>query len=151
MKIAIEDLKPGVVSGLKVQMPGVIKPFDGGYFKWYPSDIIASFKTADVSGGVLETFKKEIEYTQVEHHVDGETFYFISGECVMLFCDLENGAVAEDSIRLVRIQPGTQIEIPAGKAHYAPIPTKDEMTQVIVVCPKLESPLVQLQEPVTAE
>lgn len=151
MKVKIEELKPGVVNGVKVQLPNVVTPFDCGYFKWYPSTITGDFKTTEISGGVLETVKKEIEYSQVEYHVDGEIFYFISGECVMLFCDLENGDVVDDSIQLVRISPGTQIEISAGKGHYAPIPINEEKTKVIIACPKLESPLVCLHEKVVAK
>jgi len=45
---------------------------------------------------------------------------------------------------VVRIQPGTQIVISAGKGHFVPVADGDETLEVIVVAPKMEAPRMPL-------
>ncbi len=150
MKLEIQEWRSGLISGLEVQNIDEVKP-SGDYFDWRPSDIVTRFSTADVSGGVVEGRCKPIEYHQVEYHVDEEIFYFVSGEGVMLFCDLKDGKAVPESYVLLRVRAGMQLSVAKGKAHFVPISTNEGDTiKAVVISPKMDAIIVDMEVPVEA-
>jgi mannose-6-phosphate isomerase-like protein (cupin superfamily) len=148
MKIAIHDLTPDLVKGVEVQLPPVQPGYRETYFEWTPSSLTAQFKSPEVSGGILEAWRHTPVFTEVETHVDAEMFYFVSGVALMLFADLKDGKADLETVQIVRIQPGTQIIIAVGKAHFVPVAADSEPVVALVVSPKMSAPRVALAEAV---
>ncbi len=146
-EIRIQDLKPGLVPGLSVAMPGD-RPYGETYFQWTAAPLTATFKTRDISGGTLKTWKSVPCFSQVETHVDAEMFYFLEGTAIMLFADMKDGKPDHASLQIVRIPAGTRITIPEGKAHFVPVAEDDTPVSIVVVAPKMEAPRMALQEAV---
>jgi mannose-6-phosphate isomerase-like protein (cupin superfamily) len=146
-EINIQDLKPGLVPGLAVAMPGDL-PFCEAYFEWTAAPLTTMFKTREVSGGTLKAWKSAPAFAQVETHVDAEMFYFLGGTAIMVFADVKSGKPDMASVQIVRIQPGTRIIIPEGKAHFVPVAEDDTPVSVVVVAPKMDAPRVDLPETV---
>lgn len=142
--IKILDLAPGIVKGINVQMPGINPPNREAYFEWSESSLNVKFLTNEVSGGVLQTWKHVPVYREIETHIDAETFYFNSGVALMLFMDFYQGQPNLDTAQVVRIQPGTQLIIPAGKGHFVPVAEGDAPLHIVVVSPKMEALRVPL-------
>lgn len=146
MKLLIEDLRPGCVSGVRVQLP-IESPAPGdSYFTWAESSLTTSFQTCDVSGGVLCSTQKKVRFQEMEYHQDDEMFFFVSGTGIMAFCDIEKGSVLPSSIQLVRIRQGTQIIIEKGKGHFVPIAEEATGLTIIVISPKMEAIKVMVNE-----
>ena len=83
----------------------------------------------------------------MEYHVDAEVFYFVSGEGVMLFCNLIEGEAVPDSYIMLHVKPGMQIVVSPGKAHFVPISiNKSEPVKAVVISPKMEALMVPLKE-----
>jgi mannose-6-phosphate isomerase-like protein (cupin superfamily) len=148
MKIAIQDLTPGLVKGVEVQLPSSQPGYRETYFEWTPSSLVAQFKKSEVSGGILEAWRHTSVFTEVETHCDSEMFYFVSGVALMLFADLKDGQVDLETAQIVRIQPGTQIIIVAGKAHFVPVAADSTPVVAVVVSPQMGAPRVLLAEAV---
>jgi mannose-6-phosphate isomerase-like protein (cupin superfamily) len=148
MKIAIQDLTPGLVKGVEVQLPSAQLGYRETYFEWTPSSLVAQFKKPDVSGGILEARRHTPVFTEVETHCNSEMFYFLSGVALMLFADLKDGQVNLETVQIVRIQPGTQIIIAAGKAHFVPVAADSTPVVAVVVSPQMGAPRVLLAEAV---
>jgi hypothetical protein len=55
----------------------------------------------------------------------------------MLFMDIRSGIPDLNSAQIVRILPGTQIIIPAGKGHFVPVSEQSEPALIVVVAPKM--------------
>jgi mannose-6-phosphate isomerase-like protein (cupin superfamily) len=146
-EIRIKDLKPGLVPGLSVAMPGD-RPYAETYFEWTAAPLTTAFKTRQISGGTLRTWKSVPCFSQVETHVDAEMFYFLEGTAIMLFADMKGGKPDQKSLQIVRILAGTRITIPEGKAHFVPVAEGDTPVSIIVVAPKMDAPRVPLQEAV---
>lgn len=146
-EIQIQDLRPGLVPGLSVAMPGD-RPYGEAYFEWTEAPLTTTFKTPEVSGGTLRAWKSVPAFTQVETHVDAEMFYFLAGTAIMPFADLKDGKPDMSSLQIVRIQAGTRIIIPHGKAHFVPVAEGDTPVSVVVVAPKMEAPRVALPKAV---
>jgi oxalate decarboxylase/phosphoglucose isomerase-like protein (cupin superfamily) len=147
-EIKIQDLRPGLVDGIEVQMPSEGDPYRETYFEWTASSLVASFETNEVSGGVLKTWHHVPVFREAEAHVGAEMFYFLAGVALMLFIDYKDGRPDPDTAQIVRIQPGTQIIIPAGKGHFVAVAEGDEPVEMIVVAPKMDAPKVALPIPV---
>lgn len=147
-KIQIEDLKIGLVNGIEVQMPSGVDAYREGYFEWTASTLLARFKTTEVSGGILRTWHNVPVFHEVETHVDAEMFYFILGVALMLFVDLKDGEPDMDTTQIVRIQPGTQIVIPAGKGHFVAVAESEEPVFMVVVSPRMDAPRIPLLNPI---
>ena len=146
-EVRIQDLVPGLVPGVSVAMPGD-EPYKETYFEWLAAPLTAAFKTREISGGNLKSWKSVPLFAQVETHADAELFYFLSGTAIMIFADLVKGQPDMGSIKVVRIGAGTRIIIPAGKAHFVPVAEGDAPVEVVVVAPKMDAPRVPLQEQV---
>jgi mannose-6-phosphate isomerase-like protein (cupin superfamily) len=145
-KIVIQDLKPGLVEGVAVQLPSVQPGYRETYFEWTPSALTAQFKSTEVSGGVLRAWKHTPVFREIETHVDAEMFYFISGVALMLFIDVKDGETDLDTAEIVRVRPGTQLVIAAGKGHFVAMAESDEPVEMIVVSPKMDAPRTGLPE-----
>ncbi|MBE0696733.1 MAG: hypothetical protein IH586_07405 [Anaerolineaceae bacterium] len=145
-KIQIQDLVPGLVAGVEVQMPYTVQPYKERYFEWSGSSLIACLSTNQVTGGVLKTWRHAPVFHEIESHVDAEMFYFVSGVALLLFVNIKAGEPDQQSAQLVRVQPGTQIVIPAGKGHFVPVAEGDDPVEIIVVAPKIDAPRMLLHE-----
>jgi mannose-6-phosphate isomerase-like protein (cupin superfamily) len=147
-EVDIQDLKPGLVSGIDVQLPCAADTYKERYFEWTATSVIAKMKTNEISGGVLRAWHHVPFFYEIETHIDAEMFYFISGVALMLFIDLKNGKPDTETAQIVRIRPGTQLSVPAGKGHFVPVAEESEPICVIVVAPKMDAPRIPLSEPV---
>jgi hypothetical protein len=147
-EIKIADLKPGVVKGVEVLMPAAADPYQETYFEWTASPLTAKFQKSEVSGGILQAWHHTPTFTEVETHCDQEMFYFISGIALMLFVDVKDGQADLATAQMVRIQPGTQIIITAGKAHFVPVAADAQPVLAVVVSPKMAAPRIALAETV---
>jgi hypothetical protein len=145
-RIKIHDLTPGLVAGVEVQMPDTVQPYEERYFEWSGSSLIASFNTNLVTGGVLKTWRHTPVFQEIEFHQDAEMFYFVSGVALILFVDIKGGEPDQKSAQLVRVQPGTQIVIGAGKGHFVPVAEGDDPVEIIVVAPKMDAPRMLLRD-----
>lgn len=146
-QIQILDLAPGVVPGVTVAMPGD-EAYRETYFEWTAAPLVARFKTPEVSGGTLKTWKNVPLFGEVETHVDAEIFFFLEGTAIMIFADLKAGKPDMESVKVVRILAGTRIVIPEGKAHFVPVAEGDTPLSIVVVAPKMDAPRVPLKEAV---
>lgn len=148
-KILIEEIAPGKIPGVEVE---VFQPQNTGhdtYFEWTPCSLIAEMGSSQISGGFLEAWHHAPVFQQVESHIHPEMFYFFSGTAIMLFADVKDGAVDPNSIQIVRIPNRTQIIISAGKAHFVAVAEGNEPVGIVVVSPKMEAPRLDL--PFTVE
>ena len=148
-QVKILDLIPGLVEGVEVQMPGAVVPYRETYFEWSGSSLVAGFQASQVSGGILRAWHHTPVFAEIETHIDAEMFYFVSGVGLMLFMDLKAGQPDLETSQVVRIQPGTQIVIPAGKAHFVAVAEDSQPVYMIVVAPKMDAPRLPL--PVAVE
>lgn len=146
-KISIQDLVPGLVGNIEVQLPATEAGYKESYFEWTASSLMMSMNTTEVTGGILKAWHHTPVFFEVETHVDAEMFYFISGVALMLFVDMDNGKPVLDTAQIVRIKPGTQIIIPAGKGHFVAVAESSEPVNAVVVTPKMDAPRVSLTEP----
>jgi oxalate decarboxylase/phosphoglucose isomerase-like protein (cupin superfamily) len=62
----------------------------------------------------------------------------------MLFMNIKDGQPDPETAQVVRIRAGTQLVIPAGKAHFVPVAEGDEPVEIIVVAPKMDAPRMPL-------
>jgi mannose-6-phosphate isomerase-like protein (cupin superfamily) len=147
-KVKIQNLMPGVVPGIGVQIPGAVVPYRENYFEWASSSLAATLKTREVSGGILKAWHHVPVFKEVETHVDEEMFYFVSGVGLMLFMDVDNGRPMLETAQVVRIQPDTQIIIPAGKGHFVPVAEGDDPVEIVVVAPRMDAPRIALPDSV---
>jgi mannose-6-phosphate isomerase-like protein (cupin superfamily) len=147
-KIQIQDLRPGLVKGVEVLTPEESPGYQETYFIWTASPLTAKFQRNEISGGILEAWRHTPVFSEVETHCDNEMFYFRSGVALMLFVDIKDGHLDMDTAQIVRIRPGSQIIIQAGKAHFVPVAENSEHVIAVVVSPKMDAPRLWLPEPV---
>lgn len=146
-KIIVQDLKPGLVQGVEASLPGEQPDvYCESYFNWAPSSLVTNMSSNKISGGVLTAWHHTPVFTEVETHVDSEMFFFNSGIALMLFMDIKDGIPDMNSAQIVRIQPGTQLIITAGKAHFVPVAESESPVNIIVVSPKMDAPRLTLSE-----
>jgi hypothetical protein len=145
-KIVIQDLTPGLVEGVSVKLPPAQPGYRETYFEWTPSALTARFKSPEVSGGVLRAWRHTPTFREIETHVDAEMFYFVSGVALMLFVDVKDGQVDSDTAQIVRVRPGTQLVIAAGKGHFVAVAESEGPVEMVVVSPKMDAPRMGLGE-----
>jgi oxalate decarboxylase/phosphoglucose isomerase-like protein (cupin superfamily) len=145
-KVAIQDLKPGLVKGVEVQLPTDKVGYRETYFEWTPSSLTAKFKTVEVCGGVLRAWHHTPVFHEIETHVDAEMFYFLSGVALMLFVDVKAGCPNMETAQIVRVQSGTQLVIEAGKGHFVAVAESEDPVNMIVVSPQMDAPRKFLME-----
>lgn len=139
-EIKIADIEKTAISGVTVVTARDLAPYRESNFVWTATPLAASFKSCDVSGGFLKMSYHAPVFSQVETHVDDESFFFVSGTALMLFADMKDGAVDLDSARIVRIRPLTQFIVKAGEAHFVAVAETDEPVYAVVVSPKMDAP-----------
>jgi hypothetical protein len=145
-KIVIQDLRLDLVKGVAVQLPLAQPGYRETYFEWTPSSLTAPFQSTEVSGGVLRAWRHTPVFREIETHVDAEMFYFVSGVALMLFVDVKDGQVDLDTAQIVRVQPGTQLVIEAGKGHFVAVAESEALVEMIVVSPKMDAPRMELAD-----
>lgn len=146
MKVKIQDMKPGLVEGVEVQLPCSADVHKERYFNWEGTTLTAKFNVSDVVGGILTTWHHTPIFEDIETHVDSEMFYFMQGTAIMLFIDVKEGKPDINSAQVVRIKAGTQIIIAAGKGHFVPIAADDTPVNIVVVAPPMDAPRMKLFE-----
>lgn len=147
-KVMIQDLTLDIVNGIDVNLPASSEVYKETYFEWEANPLVAEMTSNKISGGMLRTWHHVPVFDQVETHIEAEMFYFVSGISLMLFADLKNGQPDMETVQIVRIQSGTQIVIPSGKAHFPPVAESVEPVNIIVVSPKVDAPRLSLKIPV---
>jgi hypothetical protein len=147
-EVVIQDLKPDLVKGVAVQLPPAQPGYRETYFEWAPSSLTAQFKSTEVSGGVLRAWRHTPVFREIETHVDAEMFYFVSGLALMLFVDVKDGQADLDTAQIVRVRPGTQLVLTAGKGHFIAVAESEEPVEMVVVSPKMAAPRMVLVEAV---
>jgi hypothetical protein len=147
-KIIIQDLTPGLVKGVAVQLLPDKVGYRETYFEWTSSSLTARFKSTEVSGGVLRAWRHTPVFREIETHVDAEMFYFVSGVALMLFVDVKDGQADLDTAQIVRVQHGTQLVIDSGKGHFVAMAESEGPVEMIVVSPKMDAPRMGLAEEV---
>ena len=150
MKLRIEEIEQVQIRGVRVAKPGTGTVLRRGNFEWVCFPLETQLKTSKVVSGLLQGWHHEVYFDQVEYHEDTENFYFLEGTVLMLFCDQQMERPDMSTLRLVRIRPGTQIEVEAGKCHYVPIPETD-IFKAYVFTPIQPSVMLKLSEPITLE
>ncbi len=146
-QVPIQDLKEGVVRGVKVALPGP-DAYRETYFEWIEAPLITHFDTTKISGGTLKCWHSVPLFTEAENHIDAEMFYFIKGTAIMLFIDYKDDEPDLVTAQVVRIRPGTRIIIEKGKGHFVPVAEGDEPVEIVVVAPKMDAPRLPLRHPV---
>lgn len=146
MKIKISDIRHNLINNVDVMLPDEGETYKERYFEWTESNLTVDFKSNKISGGVLRTWHHTPVFNEVETHIDKEMFYFVSGTAIMLFIDIINGKPDMNSANMVKISPGTQIVIGAGKGHFIAVAYDSEPVHAIVVAPKMESPRINLPQ-----
>lgn len=149
MKVKIQNIKPGLVEGVEVQLPCSADVHKERYFNWEATTLTAKFSSTDVVGGILSVWHHTPVFSELETHVDAEMFYFQTGTAIMLFIDVQDGKIDMDSAQIVRIKAGTQIIIAAGKGHFVPVAADCEPVQVVVVSPPMDAPRMTLSEEIS--
>jgi hypothetical protein len=147
-RVLIQDLTPGLVNGLEVQMPEEVDPYKDTYFEWVATSLITKFKTSEISGGLLKAWHHIPIFREIETHIDAEMFYFLRGVAIMLFMDVRLDQPVLESVQIVRVQPGTQLIIPEGKGHFVAVAEGDEPVEMVVVAPKMDAPRIALPKPI---
>lgn len=147
-KIKIEDLRNGLIRGVEIHLPESDETYREGYFEWTATSLAGTMATNEISGGVLRAWHHQPVFHEMETHQDTEMFYFITGIALMLFIDVVDGQPALETAQIVRINPGTQLSIPAGKGHFVAVAEGSEPVCAVVVAPKMAAPRMRLPESV---
>lgn len=147
MYVKVENAETAFVRGVRFAFASQGALLEKEHFEWRSFPLETSLKTNKVISGWLQGWHRTIEFDTVEYHGDTENFFFIEGECIMPFCDQKDDKADMGTLQLVRILPGMQVEVEAGKCHYVPIPLTDYF-RAYVFTPRQESVLLPLEETV---
>lgn len=137
--VKIENLQPGVVEGLIVELGDAVSSYHENYFIWEASDIVAEQASNAVSGGVLKVSPHQPVFHQAETHIDSEKFFFVKGTVLMYFVQFENGKPVMDTSKIVRIKEGTRIIIPAGLGHFVPVADGESQALIVISAPPMDA------------
>ena len=148
--LPIRSLGKNTVPGVNVRFLHENEPFKGSYFNWWPDDEGLRFEGGDIRVGHLIAESCEPKITQIEYHGDAETFVYLDGEALVLFCDLKNGNVDLASFSLARILPFTQVCIEKNKGHSVPISLSRNIVNALVISANPQTWWVDLLEEVCA-
>jgi hypothetical protein len=147
-EITIQDIRPGLIRGVHVQLPNTAPPYREAWFAWTASTLSAHFETSDISGGVLNAWKHLPRFEALEYHIDREFFFFCSGIAIMPFAQLSDAAIDPESIIIARIPAGTQLVIDPDTAHFVPVAEDDVPITAIISAPRMDAPRIPLHEPI---
>ena len=79
MRVRIQDIRPGMVSGVEGRMPGDGGAHCEGRFIWRGGTLCAGLGDARLTGGVLRAFHHMSVFAQMEYHVDRAMFFSLRG------------------------------------------------------------------------
>lgn len=147
MEIEIKDLKDVVINGVRFSFKENYNIYKENFFEWVGFPLVSSFKTNNIMAGLLQGWHHTPEFDLIEYHEDKELFYFFQGTSLMLFVDINNGEPVMETVQIVRIPAGTELEIAQGKGHFVPV-AEDEKLNAIVISPVQEAPRLRLVEKV---
>lgn len=89
-------------------------------FKYYLIDSMKS--SAETTIGLLEVFKKVIEFGQLErHHASEEVILPIKGRALLHLADPGKSSVALSDISIFKIEPGTGVKLYKDVWHAIPV------------------------------
>lgn len=145
MNVKIQNLTEMKIEGVQYCTRKDCTPYLETYFDWTAYPLVSTYQTPEVVIGILTAWHHTPTFDQVEIHEDYETFFFVSGSALMLFCDLENGKPVMETAQIARIEAGTEIVVAPGKAHFVPVGISD-VFQAVVVSPRQEAPRTDLPE-----
>lgn len=147
MEICIKDLKDVVVNGVRFSFKESHGIYKESFFEWTGFPLVSNFKTNNIMTGLLQGWHHTPEFDSIEYHEDKELFYFFEGTALMIFVDINNGVPVMETVQIVRIPAGTELEITQGKGHFVPV-AEDEKFSAIVVSPVQDAPRLRLVEKV---
>lgn len=150
MNVNIQELKDGLVRGVKVILPEDMETNALDWYQWTTAEAKASFDSPVVNGIIVKAWKHVPTFQEVEYHGDTETQFFISGDAIMVFLDIENDLPIMESVQVVHIRPGTMIVIEKGKGHFVPVAKDDTPVIIAVTIPPTDFPHILLDEPIVA-
>lgn len=150
MNVKIQDLKDVTISGVHVAFTETCEAYKETYFEWTAFPVVTDFKTNKIMAGVLQGWHHTPNFDQIEYHEDAEQFFFTEGTAIMLFVDIIDGKPAMDTVQIVRIPAGVQLDIAAGKGHFVAV-AEGCTFKAIVVSPVQEAPRMDLAEMVYGE
>lgn len=125
-------------------------PYRESFFEWTAFPVVTEFQSSGITCGLLQGWHHTLRFSQIEYHEDKELFYFLSGSCVMMFCDLVGDMVDMDSMQMVRIPAGTELEIGPRKGHFIAVAEEDTF-KALVISPVQDAPRVQLTEEIVGK
>ena len=147
MEIYIQKLEDTKINGVTCCFKKDVTPYTESYFDWKAYPMISNMKETHLRIGLLTSWHHKPEFDQIEYHDGQELFFFTEGPCLMLFCDIRDGAPIMESAQLVRIEAGTELLVDAGKGHFVPVGVDDtDRFRAVVVSPPQEAPRIMLPE-----
>lgn len=145
MDVRIQNITDSKISGVECCVKSQCEPYLETYFDWTAYPLVAKYATNELTCGILTAWHHLPVFNQIETHSDYETFYFVNGEALMLFCDIENGKPVMESAQIARIHAGTEIIVAPGKGHFVPVGVTDSF-QAVVFAPAQGAPRIDLPE-----
>lgn len=89
-------------------------------------------KTPMVTGmimcDVLEGPAQIPVFSSWETHTYAESFYYFRGTALMPFIEIKDGKADPDTVQIVRIPAGVQVEVLPGVGHYVATAEKDDFS-----------------------
>jgi len=149
MLLHVKEIEEAAPVGVRFAAMGESQVLKKEHFEWTSFPLETALKTNQVVSGLLQGWHRTLRFDTVEYHGDAENFFFLEGECVMLFCERREEQPLLDTACLVHIRPGTQVEVKAGICHYVPIALTDTF-KAYVFTPLQDSILLSLPEPIEA-
>lgn len=150
MEKAVTNIEETAIRGVRAVNVRTGSLLQKEHFEWLSFPLETTLKRNQVVSGLLRGWHRTVCFDTVEYHEDTENFFFLEGTCIMIFCDRNGEEPDMNSIQLVKIPAGTQVEVEAGKCHYVPIPLTDTF-RAYVFTPLQESILIPLKETVTVQ
>lgn len=145
MKVQIQNIEDVEIAGVSYCTKEDCKPYLETYFSWTAYPLVCKYNTNEMSCGLLTAWHHLPVFTQIETHEDYETFYFVCGEALMLFCDLDGNKPLMETAQIVRVKSGTEVIVAPGKGHFVPVGVTD-CFQAVVVAPPQTAPRVNLPD-----
>lgn len=136
-KIKIQDIKGLSINGIQYETALDRGTKNCGHFDWHPTKLTANFKSNEIKGGIVNFWNSEFSFKKVETHTDAEIFHVTEGNAIMIFADVEDDTVVEESVQIVRVPQNTRLIIEAGKGHFAPILSAPGRGTMVVACPEM--------------
>ncbi len=119
---------PGVRFAAKAEQRRVIRE---NYFECTAMPLKTPMAADGVVCGILEGWHHTPVFNTWETHRDAETFYYFQGTALMPFIELKDGIPDPNSVKIVRIPAGVQVEVLAGVAHFVAVAENDRFSCLV--------------------